>query len=320
MAYGKSSSFDSEETMQMRILISFMFFVLPLIASSETHAAFYSAGPWRGVVLDADTKEPIEGAVVAAIWQRAYDSGFGSYRIFQEAKEALTDNTGRFEIPAYIEKRGKSFWRTQDLKGDPKAHLLYSGPTIEDPDFIIYKPSYGNFPHQGELVIYAIGPGPSTVEYQELHKKIVKGQEITWAERKTKVFPEGLVYYSNRCLPKVRALEKILPFKSGSFFIPMERAKEKIENLDVSLECPDNGDPIPGSMHGFRDDIENQHPLRKGGYIVLLLPKMKTLEERHKAIPAILGDVSTNDLPVLQKSIKQEEEYLWSRKIRRQEK
>lgn len=292
--------------MQMRILISFILFVLPLIASSKGEAAFYSAGPWRGVVLDADTKEPIEGAVVAAIWQRAYDSGLGSYTIFQQAEEALTDKAGRFEIPAYTEKRGKSFWRTQDLKGDPKAHLLYSGPIIRDPDLIIYKPTYGNFPNQDELVIYAIGPGRSTVEYQELHKKIVKGQEITWAERKTKTFPEGLFYSGRRCLAKLEALEKTLPFESGSFFVPMERAKEKIEILDLSLECPDNGEPIPKSMHGFRDDIENQHPIRKGGYIIILLPKLKTKEERLKAIPSVIADAGKKELPALYELINEE--------------
>ncbi len=293
--------------MKMRTFITIMImsFLLPLITFSKSFAAFYSAGPWRGVVLDADTKEPIEGAVVAAIWQRAYDSGFGRVPYFQQAKEVLTDKAGEFEIPAYVEKRGKQFWRTQDFKGDKRA-ILYIGPTIEDPEFIIYKSTYGNFPHQYELAIYAVGPGASTVEYQELHKKIVKGQEITWAERKTKAFPEGFVYYGKRCSSKVKTLEKTLSFEFGSFFVPMDRAKKKLQNLDIRLDCPEDGEPIPGSMHGFRDDIENQDPIRKGGYIIVLLPKLKTKEERLNAIPSVLADAGKKELPMLYELINEE--------------
>ena len=102
------------------LMLSFLFF-------SETYADLYSGGPWRGRVIDADTKQPIEGAVVALVWNRVYDCGVGRYPYFQEAREVLTDKTGSFEIPAYVEKRSKSFWRLKDL-GDLKAGLICSGP------------------------------------------------------------------------------------------------------------------------------------------------------------------------------------------------
>jgi hypothetical protein len=148
------------------------------------------------------------------------------------------------------------------------------------------------------------------VEYQELHRKIVKEQEITWAERKTKAFPEGLVYSSKRCSSKGRALEKTLPFEFGSFFVLMDKAKKKLENLDIRLDCPEDGEPIPRSMHGFRDDIENQDPMRKGGYIIVLLPKLRTKEERLKAIPSIIADAGKNELPLLYELINKERRQL----------
>ena len=62
-----------------------------------------AAGPWRGKVIDAETKEPIEGAVVLAVWHRNYRTPAGDNAYFYEAKEVLTNKEGRFEIPSYIQ-------------------------------------------------------------------------------------------------------------------------------------------------------------------------------------------------------------------------
>jgi hypothetical protein len=63
-------------------------------------AANYSARPTTGTVVDASTKEPIAGAVVIAEWilQGGMEhSRVGTFKIF----EAVTDKTGRFEIPGW---------------------------------------------------------------------------------------------------------------------------------------------------------------------------------------------------------------------------
>lgn len=304
---------------EMLFIKCFIFLTVLIISSSSSYAEFYSGGPWRGKVIDSDTKEPIEGAVVIAIWRRGYECAFSSPTFFQEANEVLTDKKGRFEIPTYTENRSKSFWRTQDIQGDVKAELVCSGPEIRDPDFIIYKPSYGNFPSQDELHIYAIGPNSFTVEYQEFHKEIIKGQEITWAQKKAKTFPEGVVYSGKRCWPKMETLEKTLPFevKVISLLVPMNNAKQKLENLDITLDCPDNAEPIPLSPHGYKTDIV--HPLTKGGYIIIELPKMKTNGERQKAIPSIPSEVKPDKLPQLYKLIKEEDKYFLQSEIRRKE-
>ncbi len=287
-------------------VVSLTLLILSSLSCSETYADLYSGGPWRGRVIDADTKQPIEGAVVALVWNRVYDCGVGRYPYFHGAKEVLTDQTGSFEIPAYVEKRSKSFWKLKDLGNDPKAGFICSGPTISDPDFIVYKPSYGNFPHQDELRIYAIGPGPSTVEYQEYHKELIKGQEVIWAKRKTKSFPEGLVYNGRRCRMRISATKTML------LFISMKNAKGKIENLAVPLDCPQDGEPVPSSMHGFRDDVENQYPVIRGGYIIIELPKLRTKKERMEAIPMPGEEVGRSELPILHKVIDEEENYLRS--------
>jgi hypothetical protein len=307
MVSGKSSSFKVEHDMSIKIIFGLvfsmsMFLLIPL---SETYADLYSGGPWRGRVIDAETKQPIEGAVVAVTWHRVYDCGVGRYPYFQEAREVLTDKTGSFEIPAYVEKRSKSFWRLKDL-GDLKAGLICSGPVIREPEFIIYKPLYGNFPDQDELRIFAIGPNPSMVEYQEYYKELIKGQQVIRAKRKTRSFPEGLVYDGKKCQTKIEAFEKTL------LFIPMKGAREKVENLAVPLDCPENGEPVPSSMHGFRDDVENQYPVIKGGYIIIELPRLRTKKERIEAVPGPRGEVGRNELPMLYKVIDEEKNYLRS--------
>lgn len=287
----------------MRYIAGLLFLIaLMFLGNFNVNAELYSAGPWRGRVLDADTKEPIEGAVVVAIWEREYESQLGSYSYFHDAKEVLTDKEGKYEIPTYVEKKDKSFWRNQDLKEEIRGPSgWYTGPRIRDPIFIIYKPWYGNFPHYVELGVYAIGPGPSKVEYQEFHKEISKGQEITWDRKGAKTFREGLVYYGKRCQSKMNILQKSVPFSIGSFFMTLENAEEKLETLKIPLDCPQNAEPIPSSMRGYRRDIIN--PLISGGYIIIQLSKLRTPEERRRAIPSAPSDVSKDKIPLFYKLI-----------------
>lgn len=291
----------------------FIFLAILLISFSISYAELYSGGPWRGRVIDADTKEPISGAVIVTVWERRYDCGFNNPTYFQEARETLTDKEGKFEIPAYSENRGKLFWRAQDKLNDPTSLLICSGPEIREPNFIIYKPSYDcyrDFRCSFSLMIYPIGPG-SKVEYTEEYQERYKGQLVKAWKRKTKTFPEGLVYYGSRCQSKIKAIEKAIPFGFGSIFIQMNNAKQKLENLEVPLDCPDNGEPIPGSMHGFWDDTIS--PLHKGGgYIIIELPKVKTWIERIERHEAAHIDVPNPDrtLPILRRVLKEENDYL----------
>jgi len=55
---------------------------------------YHSDGPYRGKVIDLETGEPIEGAVVAGVW--VLDFGF---RMVCDAKEVLTNRSGEFTLP-----------------------------------------------------------------------------------------------------------------------------------------------------------------------------------------------------------------------------
>lgn len=56
---------------------------------------------YRGQVVDADTKEPIEGVVVVMAWSYLQFSLMPHAHEFAEAYETLTDTEGRFSLPRW---------------------------------------------------------------------------------------------------------------------------------------------------------------------------------------------------------------------------
>lgn len=56
-------------------------------------------GPFQGKIIDAETKEPIEGVVVLIEWRQYRLSSLFENTIFYDAQETLTDKSGEFYIP-----------------------------------------------------------------------------------------------------------------------------------------------------------------------------------------------------------------------------
>lgn len=92
-------------------------------------------GPYKGRVVDLETHEPIEGAVV---FMRFYTnfllSPGGDLSKFEDALEVLTDENGMFEIPKHKIQRLRLFheWEPQG-------------------DVIIFKPGYGAYPRHPKV-------------------------------------------------------------------------------------------------------------------------------------------------------------------------
>lgn len=53
---------------------------------------------YAGKVIDADTKEPIEGVVVLGTWSVVHHGPAGGVHEFYDAKETITDKKGEFRI------------------------------------------------------------------------------------------------------------------------------------------------------------------------------------------------------------------------------
>lgn len=56
-------------------------------------------GPYKGRVIDAQTGQPIEGAVAHGYWSRIHFVPTGSSSEYYDSYEVLTDRNGEFRIP-----------------------------------------------------------------------------------------------------------------------------------------------------------------------------------------------------------------------------
>lgn len=114
-----------------------------LVCPQESQAAsgwiFYWDGSYHGKVIDAETKEPIEGAVVVATY------AVSCYRIVQQnakavgVQEALTQANGEFRIPSY--------WTVTTPECWPRFT-----------SFTVFKPWYHTFPVSAAFIGKGLDP------------------------------------------------------------------------------------------------------------------------------------------------------------------
>jgi hypothetical protein len=93
---------------------------------------------FKGKVVDAETKEPIEGAVVVAVWHEETATIAGPSSRFKDVKETLTDKNGK--------------WAMKGPRGIDAGFIatifsfLTGAHFTEPPKFIIFKPGYCSWP------------------------------------------------------------------------------------------------------------------------------------------------------------------------------
>lgn len=87
----------------------------------------YYLASFEGKVIDVDNKEPIEGAVVLAIYHKTVHTIAGSNTYVIDGQETLTNANGEFKISSKTVQSEK-------ISGKPRGSLL------------IFKPGYGASP------------------------------------------------------------------------------------------------------------------------------------------------------------------------------
>ncbi len=107
-----------------------IFFITAMVIFSAISACgrwfiFYHKPEYRGRVIDAETKAPIEGAVVVVMYYKQFIMGLAESgkESVMKVKETLTDSKGEFYFPS-----------------DTGLMPFFSTETFAD--FIIYKPGY----------------------------------------------------------------------------------------------------------------------------------------------------------------------------------
>ena len=106
-------------------------------------AASYGAATYRGTVIDAETKAPLEGAVVVVIWYKKPLITMDGPLYFHNAKEVLTDAEGKFSVDA---SPGINWNPLTRVMKDPNIYRIDPDDPGIYPVVVIFKPGYGPFP------------------------------------------------------------------------------------------------------------------------------------------------------------------------------
>jgi hypothetical protein len=106
--------------------------ILVFLGAATSHCLggwlIYHKPEFKGKVIDAETKEPIAGAVAVVVYKKENFGGpGGGYTTVVKVKETLTDKNGEFDFPSYTAL-------IQPLSAESYA------------EFIIYNPGYDTFP------------------------------------------------------------------------------------------------------------------------------------------------------------------------------
>jgi hypothetical protein len=100
--------------------------VFAICMTPMTGCFVYHESAFKGTILDVDTKQPVEGAVVVAEYKKeSMGVGAGSISSIIKVRETLTDKEGNFNISSYLTIKFPFTWKTQSI-------------------LIIYKPGYAN--------------------------------------------------------------------------------------------------------------------------------------------------------------------------------
>jgi hypothetical protein len=115
------------------ILISILCgFVFPRLVAAQLWQRYADRyyGPYTGRVIDAETKQPLSGAVVLAVWLREVNQLIQTSTLYYNSREVLTDANGEFTV------------RAKDVETNAPPKTLR-------PNFVIFYRGYGFFPgHQ----------------------------------------------------------------------------------------------------------------------------------------------------------------------------
>jgi hypothetical protein len=110
----------------MLIVLATMF----IASTSEAGWLIYHKSEFKGKVIDAETKQPLQGAVVVVVYNKTtMGLGAGTISSIIHVREALTDKDGVFLIPSYTTIIQPFSWSSSA-------------------SFIIFKPGCGTFPRK----------------------------------------------------------------------------------------------------------------------------------------------------------------------------
>ena len=129
------------------IFLSTMF--LLIISSHAFPPSLKALGPWKGQVVDAETKQSLQGVTVIAVWYKHWPDFDGLPAFgYVGSEQVITDKDGRFTIKA--------------------PSFIASDPIIlEQPELHFFKPGYERWRFHGEEGSLRLDVRDRKLPYQE---------------------------------------------------------------------------------------------------------------------------------------------------------
>ena len=177
---------------------------------------------YKGKIVNAETQEPIEGAVVVAVYNTRSIIGGPAGLLYNtiHVKEVLTDKKGEFLIPSYT---------------------TIMGPNSKErrTEFIIYKPGYGRFPIGRPRDFEIVDPD----EY--FSKEIGTRGETYWGTNEEKS-SDGEIYIRRKKFSFTYGIVKLRPLSTWE-----ERWRANMISIS---DIPENKWPLLNEMIKKEDE------------------------------------------------------------------
>lgn len=198
----------------MRINLVVMVLIVLILPLS---GCAYLGGPWKGKVLDVETKEPLEGAVVLMFLERQFLTPAGRSSYFYDASEAVTGKNGEFELPSYF-----------------SINMIPLISYIDDPVFVVYKPGYGSL---NRMAIGGYLTGAET-----------KAQDMKLSEKMYRLAP-GVIE-----LPRLKTIEERRSVSTAPVGHEKDWIKQKMLIKTLRQEWGDLTGRDPSNLYLMKED------------------------------------------------------------------
>ena len=195
----------------------FVVLLLMLLGKSAYGATF------KGRVIDADTKEPIGGAVVVATWTEEMATPTGATSRLKDVKEVLTDKNGNWEIKG---SKGRDMGNATAI-----SSFLTGTYYTKPPEFVIFKPGYCPWPEGFDIEACSgkLKPGGDSKftkqEIVELPKLINKEDRL----RAQRIWP-SLVGGDKESKQKIKEFVRLINDERKNLGLSEDPMLKEIEN------------------------------------------------------------------------------------------
>jgi len=206
--------------------IPFFLIFLFIFFANTAYGFIYYEPAYGGKVIDADTKEPIEGVTVSVDYSKSVFGFADSHTVDYDKRETLTDKNGEFYIPAYIAiNLNPLTWfggRSHEAIGKTGYYEVLRVCPINK------KVAFGK--EREKPIVEEVIRDDKKIQRITKYEKLGEGEGIAYRKSKN---AEKITQGEYRKYREYRVEE----YHAG--FIPLSNPVERLKNLDIPFELFD---------------------------------------------------------------------------------